>query len=94
LDRKQEAIREANRAVALCPVSKDAAFGPYYALNLAKVYAVVNEHEEAVEQLEYILTIPSCEFLWQLVTAPCLRFDPIWHSLRGLPRFEQILQEN
>jgi len=91
LGNKQDAVREGNRAVSLYPVSKDAAMGPIYVLNLARVYTIVAEHHQAIEQLEYLLTVPSCEYLWQLVTVSCLRLDPNWDPLRRFPRFQQML---
>ncbi len=91
LGNKQEAVREGNRAVSQYPVSKDAAMGPIYVLNLARIYTIVAEHNHAIEQLEYLLSVPSCEFLWHLVTVPCLQLDPTWDPLRRYPRFQQIL---
>lgn len=91
LGNEQEAVREGNRAVSLYPVSKDAAMGPIYVLNLARIYTVVAEHDQAVEQLEYLISVPSCEYLWQLVTVPCLQLDPAWDPLRRYPRFKQML---
>ena len=91
LGNKQEAVREGNRAVSLYPVSKDAAMGPIYVLNLARIYTIVAEHHQAIEQLEYLLSVPSCEYLWHLVTVPCLRLDPTWDPLRRYPRFQQML---
>jgi serine/threonine protein kinase/tetratricopeptide (TPR) repeat protein len=91
LGNKQDALREGNRAVSQYPVSKDAAMGPIYVLNLARIYTIVSEHHQAIEQLEYLLSVPSCEYLWQLVTAPCLRLDPTWDPLRRYPRFQQML---
>ena len=51
LGRKTEAIQEGNHAVKLHPVSKDATFGPRYFLNLTRIYAVIGEHEKAIDQL-------------------------------------------
>jgi serine/threonine protein kinase/Tfp pilus assembly protein PilF len=91
--RKAEAVQEGNHAVKLHPVSKDAAFGPYYTLNLAKIYTVIGEYEEAIDQLEYLLSIPSAEFLWQSISIPLLRLDPQWDLLREHPKFQRLLQK-
>jgi len=93
LGRKSEAIREGNHAAKLNPVSKDAALGPPYILNLARIYVVVGEYEEAINQLEYLLSIPSSEFLWQVVSIPLLRLDPLWDPLRENPRFQSLLEK-
>jgi tetratricopeptide (TPR) repeat protein len=92
LGRKAEAAQEGNHAVKLNPVSKDATFGPYYILNLARIYTVSGEYEEAIDQLEYLLSIPSGEFLWQVVSIPLIRLDPQWDLLREYPRFQRLLQ--
>ena len=92
LGRKAEAVQEGNHAVKLHPVSKDAAFGPCYILNLARIYTVIGEYEEAIYQLEYLLSIPSAEFLWQSVSIPLLRLDPQWDLLREYPKFQRLLQ--
>jgi serine/threonine-protein kinase len=86
---KEEAIREGNRAVALYPISRDAVEGPYYVINLTTIYTVVGEYEEAIDKLEYLLSIPS----GHLLTVPLLRVDPTWDPLRDHPRFQRLLEE-
>ena len=93
LGRKEEAIQEGNLAAKLHPESRDAAQGPIYLLNLAKIYTVAEEYDRAIDQLEHLLSIPQAEFLWQLVSVPQLRLDPQWDSLREHPRFRQLLNE-
>ncbi len=92
LGRKAEAVQEGNHAVKLHPVSKDATFGPRYFLNLTRIYTVIGEYKKAIDQLEYLLSIPSCEFLWQYVSIPLLRLDPQWDLLREHPKFQRLLQ--
>jgi len=92
LGRKAEAVQEGNHAVKLHPVSKDATFGPRYFLNLTRIYTVIGEYDKAIDQLEYLLSIPSCEFLWQYVSIPLLRLDPQWDLLREYPKFQRLLQ--
>jgi TolB-like protein/Flp pilus assembly protein TadD/predicted Ser/Thr protein kinase len=92
LGRKAEAVQEGNHAVKLHPVSKDAVFGPSYILNLARIYTVIGEYEEAINQLEYLLSIPSAEFLWQSISIPLLRLDPQWNLLREYPKYQRLLQ--
>ncbi len=92
LGHNAEAVREGNRAVNLYPVSKDAALGPIYVHNLARIYTVVGVYDRAIEQLEYLLSIPSCEYLWHLVSVPMLQFDPQWDVLRGDPGFLRLMK--
>ncbi len=92
LGREEEAIQEGNRAAEIYPAFKDAANGPVYVLNLARIYTVVGEDDRAIEQLEYLVSISSSEFIWQIVTVACLRTDPQWESLRKHKRFQLLLQ--
>jgi serine/threonine protein kinase/Tfp pilus assembly protein PilF len=94
LGRNDEAVQAGERAVNLYPVSKDKANGPLYLLNLARIYTLVGEYGRAIDQLEYLISVPSAEFLWQLSSAPLLRLDPMWDPLRTFPKFQHLLQEN
>jgi len=89
LGRKQDAIREGRRAVNLYPVSKDAFEGVRYVMNLAQIYAVVGDHEQALDQLEYLFSIP-CGNNYSI---PILKLDPVWDSLRANPRFQHLIEE-
>ena len=86
LGRKEEAIREGKRAVELLPVSKDAIWGPNLVLNLASIYVLVGEENAAIDQLEYLLSIPSP------LSVSLLRIDPRWDPLRKNPRFQKLLE--
>ena len=94
LGQKDQAIQEGKRAVDLYPVTKDVALGPLYLLNLARIYTLVGEHEEAIDQLEYLLSVYSAEFLWQVISVPLLRIDSMWDPLRSYPRFQRLLQDS
>jgi tetratricopeptide (TPR) repeat protein len=86
LGRKEEAIREARRAVEMMPIAKDAVEGPIWVANLALVYAWTGERDRALEQLEIVATLPG----WG-PTYGDLRLNPCWDSLRGDPRFDKIV---
>lgn len=86
LQRKDDAIRKGRRAVELLPVSKDALAGPQYVFYLAEIYAVVGEYEEAINRLDYLLSIPS-----DAVSVATLRIDPWWDPLREHPQFKTLL---
>jgi len=89
LGRKEEAIHEGKLAVELYPVSKDAYWGPGYVVSLAQIYVMVGEYEEALDKIEYLLSIPS-----YTLSVPLLRLDPVWDPLREHPRFKRLLEEN
>jgi tetratricopeptide (TPR) repeat protein len=88
LDRKEEAIREAQRVLELLPIAKDSLNGPGNVANLALVYAWTGERDRALEQLEKVATIPGNPLT---PTYGDLRFNPCWDDLRGDPRFDKIV---
>ncbi len=85
LGEKEAAIAEAQRAVALRPVSADAFEGPGIAENLAQVYAVTGENARAIATLDGLLSRPGN------LTVEYLRIDPVWDGLRNDPAFQQLL---
>jgi serine/threonine-protein kinase len=86
LDRKEDALREGKLAVELLPVSKEAMRGATRVENLAHIYVMVGEYDLAIEQLEYLLSIPS------ELSIPLLRLDPVWGPLRDHSRFKRLLE--
>lgn len=87
LGRVEEAMREGRVGVELAPLDKDAAVGPYRILELAQIYTMVGEYDAAVEQLEYLLSVPGPH------SAAMLRVDPTWDALRDHPRFQELLEQ-
>jgi serine/threonine protein kinase/tetratricopeptide (TPR) repeat protein len=85
LGRKDEAIREAQRAVELVPISRDSLFGPSMVLHLARVYAWTGERSLAIEKLQTVAKLPGDLSYGEL------RFGPAWDPLRGDPRFERLV---
>jgi len=91
LGRKEDAIREALRAVDLMPIAKDSYWGPLAVANLALVYAWTGERDRALEQLEIVAKIPAAMPYPLGVTYGDLRFNPCWDDLRGDKRFDKIV---
>jgi eukaryotic-like serine/threonine-protein kinase len=85
LGRKEEAIREGERAVALDPVQKDALRGPYYQHELVRIYMLVGEPEKALDRLEPLLKIPY------YLSPGWLNIDPNFDPLRKNPRFQKLV---
>src|SRR2546427_946526 len=85
LGRKADAIRLGQEGAQLVPVSRDALAGPRAVLDLVEIYVRTGEYDAALDQLEYLLSIPSP------VSLPLLRGDPLYALLRGNPRFERLV---
>jgi serine/threonine protein kinase/tetratricopeptide (TPR) repeat protein len=86
LGRRQEAIREGKLAVDLLPVSKDAMRGICRVDDLARIYMMVGDFDLAVDQIAFLLSIPS------ELSINLLRLDPAWNPLRGHARFQKLLE--
>jgi eukaryotic-like serine/threonine-protein kinase len=94
MQRKEDAIRESRRAIELEPESENAFHGPLYAANLALVYALVGEPDQAITLIERLLSTPgalSYPDYPQNITLADLRLRREWDSLRSNPRFQKIL---
>jgi tetratricopeptide (TPR) repeat protein len=85
LGRKEEAIREGQRGVALLPVAKDAYFGAYVQHQLVRIYMLVGEPEKALDQLEPLLKMPY------YLSPDWLKIDPNFDPLRKNPRFQKLV---
>jgi TolB-like protein/Flp pilus assembly protein TadD len=85
LGRKQVAVEEATRAVALRPISLDAVEGPYILKCLAYVYAWTNEPDLAFRELAILAKTPG-----GLGTRADFKADIFWDPIRKDPRFDQL----
>jgi serine/threonine protein kinase len=82
---KEKAIKEAEKAVKLLPISKEAVRGYMRVRDLALVFTMVGEYEKAIDQIEYLLDIPG------KLSIPFLLIDSSWASLRHHPRFQHLI---
>ena len=85
LGRKEEALREGQRAVELLPVKKDAVNGRIMIAYFAMIAAWVGDNATACEQLTGDVRYTSS------LTYGQLKLMPWWDPLRGDPCFEQIV---
>jgi len=88
LGRKDDALREGQRAVELLPVEKDAMDGSAMIEYLAMIAAWLGNKDLACEQLALVIRHPSG------LSYGALKLLPFWDPLRGDPRFEKLVEES
>ena len=85
LGRKEEALREGQRAIDLLPMEKDSINGAHMIEFFAISAAWVGEKDLACDKLTAALRLPGTLSYGQL------KLLPFWDPPRGYPRFEQIV---
>jgi serine/threonine protein kinase/Tfp pilus assembly protein PilF len=85
LGRKEEALREARRAVDLLPVEKDSINGTRMIEYFAIIAAWIDDKNLACQQLTTAISHPG------FLSYGHLKLLPFWDPLRGDPRFEKIV---
>jgi TolB-like protein/Flp pilus assembly protein TadD len=88
LGEKEAAIAASKRAMELLPESVDAFDGPGCTQNLAEVYMIVGDHDQALPIVDGLLSRPSN------LTVAMLKLNPLWDPVRKDPRFIAILQKH
>jgi TolB-like protein/Tfp pilus assembly protein PilF len=88
LGRKELALDEARRAIALTPLEKDVNTGSRVLQYFAITAAWTGEKDLALQQLETGLRAPDASIA---LSYGALKLLPFWSPLRGDPRFEKIV---
>ena len=55
-------------------------------MRCARIYVMVGEYDAAIDQLDFLLSIPS------RISVPLLRIDPLYDPPRDHPRFQALLE--
>ena len=75
--------------MALQPTSEDPFEGPLREEQMAQIYALLGNADEAIPILRRWIQVPSATS----ITPALLRIDPIWDPIRSDPRFQELLGE-
>ena len=94
MGRKDDAIREGQRAVELKPESKDAIDGAIMNCYLALIYARVGKKDLAIPLIERLLKTPGAvDSVNYGITLNDLNYRWEWDGLRNDPRFQKLVSE-
>jgi tetratricopeptide (TPR) repeat protein len=85
LGRKEEALRESQKAIDFFPKGGDATDGPEMLRRQAVVLTWTSEHDRALQLLADLAPRPGA------LNPGELRFDPVWDDLRSDARFAAIV---
>jgi TolB-like protein/Tfp pilus assembly protein PilF len=89
LGKKDLALNEGRRAIAITPLEKDVVNGSRVLQYFAITATWAADKEFALQQLEAGLRAPAAS---QMLSYGSLKLLPFWDPLRGDPRFEQIVE--
>jgi serine/threonine-protein kinase len=89
LGMKEKAIQTAKKAVELEPIDKNAwVWGaPDRHKWLAYVYSMVGEYDNALDEIELLLSTPYHFTTWNL------KLNPFWDPMRDHPRFQKLINK-
>ncbi len=84
---KDKAIAEGKRGIALLPLEKEAYRGYYRQWDMAVIYTLLGDNDNALKQIDFILSIPGAFSVNEL------KLDPLYDSLRNLPGYKAIIDK-
>jgi TolB-like protein/Tfp pilus assembly protein PilF len=93
---KDAALREAEHAITLLPITKDRMYGPSSEELLALIQTIFGEHSRAISTLGRLLQTPySSTILYAPapITPALLKLHPTWDPLRADPAFKKLCGE-
>ena len=95
MGRREEAIREGQRARELKPEAKDATDGVLMSCYLALIYARLGEKDLAFPLIERLLKTPGAvDSVCYSITHNDLKYRWEWNSLRSDPVFRKLVSTN
>ena len=77
------------KGMAMQPISEDPFEGPQREEQMAQIYALLGNADEALPILKRCIEVPSATS----ISPALLRIDPIWDPIRNDPRFQELVSE-
>ncbi|HSD64379.1 MAG TPA: protein kinase [Ignavibacteriaceae bacterium] len=87
LGMNDKALAEGEKGIELMPLEKEAYRGFYRQWDLAKIYTLIEDYNNALKQIDFILSKPGT------FTINILMKDPLYDPLRNLPGYKAIVQK-
>lgn len=87
LSMSSEVIAQAEALIRADPIATDAMLGPVWLHQVATAYALLGEHEGALQYANSLMSIPA-RFSLEM-----LELDPLWEEPRQHPLYREILWE-
>jgi TolB-like protein/AraC-like DNA-binding protein/Tfp pilus assembly protein PilF len=84
---KEKAIEFGKKGEEMMPIAKEAYRGIFRVEDLARIYVITGEYQEAIKQLDYLLSVPST------ISVNLLLMDPNWKPLWQLPEFKKLAEK-
>jgi hypothetical protein len=85
LGRSEDAVREGEKGIELD--AHDAIRIKERKWDLAVIHLLLGEHNEALDLIDHLLSVPA------LISVPFLKMHPLLEPLRDNPRFQKILDK-
>jgi serine/threonine-protein kinase len=87
LGRRQDALEAGKKGMDLMPASKEAWRATYRVEDMARIFMMVGEHEEAIKKLGFLLSVPA------EVSIAGLLNDPTWAPLQASAGFQTLVRK-
>lgn len=84
---KDKAIAEGKKGIEFMPIEKEAYRGYYRQWDLAIIYTLISDYDNALKQIDFILSIPGAFSVNQL------KLDPLYNPIRNLPGYKAIIDK-
>jgi serine/threonine protein kinase/tetratricopeptide (TPR) repeat protein len=88
LGRRKDAVEAGKKGMELCPPGKEAWRATFRRTDMARIYVMVGEPAEAIEQLEYLLSVPA------EISTYALQNDPTWAPLKASAGFQDLIRKH
>lgn len=82
---REQALQAGQHALRLMPIETDVFAGSFRLRDMAQIYVMLGDFDEAVDALAHLLAVPG------EIHAPEIRFDPLWAPLRGRTDFQELV---